>query len=247
MKKKVVKYRPTKTIKGKGFIEDADKFLKNTKLISKVAQVALPFGLGALGTVGGPLGTAVLGAVGQAGVEGLKNYGYGVRVPLTNPKGMGSKSMMRGGQGGGYQGSEYQNMTTALYSHKPSMRGKGVGQDMYSDLKTGLKKTGKFIGEQNDKLKKSKIISTVARNTLSGNPYGNTVVDFIDHLGYGQRGGAVYSQGQIPIHKNTGAGATARDYKTRHMVVRKPIMVGGGVEGMSVYNDVVSQFGNPKF
>lgn len=181
MKKKVVKYRPKKTVKGKGFIEDANKFLKNTKLISKVAQVALPFGLGALGSVGGPLGTAVLGAVGQAGVEGLKNYGYG------------SKSMMRGGQGGGYQGSEYQNMTTALYSHKPSMAG-----------------------------------------------------------------GAVYSQGQIPIHKNTGAGvrgtlknpkggSTARDYKTRHVVVRKPIMVGGGVEGMSVYNDVVAQYGNPKF
>lgn len=230
--KKVIKR--TKKVKGKGFIEDADKFLKNTKLISKVAQVALPFGLGALGTVGGPLGTAVLGAVGQAGVEGLKNYGYG------------SRSMMRGGQGGGYQGSEYQNMTTALYSHKPSMRGKGIGQDVYSDLKTGLAKTGKFLGEQNAKLKKSKVISTVARNTLSGNPYGNTVVDFIEHLGYGKKGGAVYSQGQIPIHKNTGAG-TARDYKTRHMVVRKPIMVGGGVEGMSVYNDVVSQFGNPKF
>ena len=31
------------------------------------------------------------------------------------------------------------------------------------------------------------------------------------------------------------------------MIVRKPIMVGGGVEGMSVFNDVVSQFGNPKF
>jgi len=173
MKKKVVKYRPTKTIKGKGFIEEADKFLKNTKIISKVAQAVLPFGLGALGTTLSPLGTATGLALGQAGVEGLKNYGYG------------SRSMMRGGQGGGYQGSEYQNMTTALYSHNPSMT----------------------------------------------------------------RGGAIYSQGQIPIHKNTGAGkgATARDYKTRHMIVRKPIMVGGGVEGMSVFNDVVSQFGNPKF
>ena len=109
MKKKVVKYRPTKTIKGKGFIEEADKFLKNTKIISKVAQAVLPFGLGALGTTLSPLGTATGLALGQAGVEGLKNYGYG------------SRSMMRGGQGGGYQGSEYQNMTTALYSHKPSM------------------------------------------------------------------------------------------------------------------------------
>jgi hypothetical protein len=179
-----------KKTKGKGFIEDADKFLKNTKLLSKVGQAVLPFALGALGTTLSPLGSAAGAAIGQAGVEGLKNYGYGQkeRVSLSNPI---------KGRGGGYQGSEYQNMTTALYSNKPSNIGvkKAVGTAMVTP------KTGIF-------------------------------------------GGAIYSQGMIPIHKNTGAGSSSgRDYKTRTVMVRKPI-IGGG---MSVYNDVVSQFGNPKF
>lgn len=176
--KKVLNYKPRKVV-GKGFIEDADKFLKNTKLLSKVGQAVLPFALGALGTTLSPLGTATGLAVGQAGVQGLASLGYG-----------------QNGRGGGYQGSEYQNMTTDLYSQKPSSKGvkKAVGTAMITP------KTGIF-------------------------------------------GGAVYSQGMIPIHKNTGAGSTARDYKTRTMVVRKPILGGS----MSVYNDVVSQFGNPKF
>jgi hypothetical protein len=169
-----------KKTKGKGFIEDADKFLKNTKLLSKVGQAVLPFALGALGTTFSPLGSAAGAAIGEAGVEGLKNYGYGQK-----------------GRGGGYQGSEYQNMTTALYSNKPSNVGvkKAVGTAMVTP------ETGIF-------------------------------------------GGAVYSQGMIPIHKNTGAGSSSgRDYKTRTVMVRKPILGGG----MSVYNDVVSQFGNPRF
>ena len=195
--KKVSNYRPRKVV-GSGFIEDADKFLKNTKLLSKVGQAVLPFALGALGTTLSPLGTATGLAVGQAGVEGLKNYGYGAGGAPRARVGKGvSSSYSQNGRGGGYQGSEYQNMTTALYSNKPSSVGvkKAVGTSMVTP-KTGI------------------------------------------------YGGAVYSQGMVPIHKNTGAGSSSgRDYKTRSMIVRKPILGGS----MSVYNDVVSQFGNPKF
>jgi len=56
----------------------------------------------------------------------------------------------------------------------------GSKEDMYSDLKTGLKKTGKFLSENNEKLKKSKVISTVARNVL-----GKNAGDFVEYLGYG--------------------------------------------------------------
>ena len=60
------------------------------------------------------------------------------------------------------------------------IKGSGVGEEMYSDLKKGLKKTGKFLSEHNEKLKKSKVISTVARNAL-----GNSAGDLAEMLGYG--------------------------------------------------------------
>lgn len=62
----------------------------------------------------------------------------------------------------------------------------GSKDDIYSDIKTGLKKTGKFLNEHNEKLKKSKIISTTARNALGGNPVGNTIADLTEMLGYGK-------------------------------------------------------------
>jgi len=190
--KKVVNYRPRKVMTGKGFIEDVDKWLKKSKVLSTVAGVVLPTVAGSAGGIltASPLGGLAGASAGALGAEYLKQLGYGQ---------CGGRRVGRPckGSGGGYQGSEYQNMTTALYSNKPSSVGvkKAVGTAMITP------KTGIF-------------------------------------------GGAVYSQGMIPIHKNTGAGSSSgRDYKTRSMIVRKPILGGA----MSVYNDVVSQFGNPKF
>src|SRR3972149_6594863 len=115
MTKKIVKYRPTKNIKGSGFIEDTDKFLKNTKLLSKGGQAVLPFALGALGTTFSPLGTATGLAVAQAGVEGLNNYGYGKmsggacysqgQLPPNRAVPRGKLS----GAGGNFQGTTYAN------------------------------------------------------------------------------------------------------------------------------------------
>ena len=65
-------------MKGTGLFEDIDKFLKKSKILSNIGQVALPVLGGLAGTaLAGPGGTAIGSASGLAGANVLKNLGYG--------------------------------------------------------------------------------------------------------------------------------------------------------------------------
>jgi hypothetical protein len=74
-------------MKGRGFIDwikgafsDANQWLKDNKILSKVASPFLKYALPALGTVfGTPVSGLAAGAVGLAAEEGLKRLGYGKR------------------------------------------------------------------------------------------------------------------------------------------------------------------------
>src|SRR3972149_2637209 len=131
----VIKENSPKNIKGSGFIEDTDKFLKNTKLLSKVGQAVLPFALGALGTTFSPLGTATGLAVAQAGVEGLKNYGYGKMsggACYSQGQLPPNKEVPRGklsGAGGNFQGTTYANRRNiGVFPVVPPLKGGTTGK-----------------------------------------------------------------------------------------------------------------------
>jgi len=67
--------------KGMGFADDFDKFLKDTKLVSNVGAVALPFLGGLVGSLAdpfvGPVGTVMGGIAGQSANDWIKSKGYG--------------------------------------------------------------------------------------------------------------------------------------------------------------------------
>lgn len=66
--------------KGKGVLDDVNKFLKGSKIISSLGNVLLPLAGGALGTLAIPgVGSVSGAAAGSALNEGLKALGYGKR------------------------------------------------------------------------------------------------------------------------------------------------------------------------
>lgn len=106
----MAKRKYTKRMKGDGVIEDigkffadpkvknviggVDKFLKQSKIASKVGQVLLPAAGGALGglVTANPLGAAAGGAAGLALNDFLKAQGYG----KIKGKGYSTKPLMLG-------------------------------------------------------------------------------------------------------------------------------------------------------
>ena len=71
-----------KRIKGRGFFDDVDKFLKKSKIISNVGSVLLPV-LGASGAgllTANPLGATVGAAAGSSANEYIKSLGYGKKM-----------------------------------------------------------------------------------------------------------------------------------------------------------------------
>jgi hypothetical protein len=110
MKKK----RITK-LKGDGIFEDVNKFLKQSKLASKVGEVLLPVAGGALGGLftANPLGSVAGTAGGLALNDFLKAQGYG----KMKGRGYTNKPLMLGsGMTYGYNG---------VYQQIPKMRGMG--------------------------------------------------------------------------------------------------------------------------
>ena len=76
-----------KRIKGRGFLEwlgtafsDTNQWLKDNKILSKIAGPVLEYVLPAAATLlGTPVSGAVVGTAGYAATEGLKSLGYGMR------------------------------------------------------------------------------------------------------------------------------------------------------------------------
>lgn len=87
-----------KRMKGSGIFDGFVKFLKDSKILSKVGDVLLPVGGAALAGLftANPLGAAAGAAAGSAGAEYLRSQGFG----KNTMKGMGCGCMMRGGEAG---------------------------------------------------------------------------------------------------------------------------------------------------
>tara|TARA_R110002012_G_scaffold121494_1_gene270973 strand:- start:2083 stop:2595 length:513 start_codon:yes stop_codon:yes gene_type:complete len=122
-----------------------------------------------------------------------------------------------------------------------------------------------FWSSANDFLKKTKIVSTVGEYVLPalggtlgaaagtfeapivgtveggilGTAAGTKLNDGLRALGYGQVGGAVYTNGQVPLQRPL-VGTGARGRRANRKGRRGGYIVGGS----SVYNDVVSNTGN---
>lgn len=68
-------------MKGSGFFEDVDSFLKGSHLISNIGSYVLPAAGAALGTfldpIIGPAGTVVGGLIGNSANDLIKSKGYG--------------------------------------------------------------------------------------------------------------------------------------------------------------------------
>ena len=80
-------------MKGQGFFQDVDAWLKKSKILSNIGGVALPVLGGLAGTsLGGPAGTAIGSAGGVAATNVLKNLGYG----KMKGRGYSSKPLMVG-------------------------------------------------------------------------------------------------------------------------------------------------------
>jgi hypothetical protein len=78
-------------MRGRGILEDVNKFLKQSKLLSNVGQVVLPVAGGALAGLltANPIAAAAGGAVGASANQFLKSQGYGYSTrPLMLGSGM---------------------------------------------------------------------------------------------------------------------------------------------------------------
>lgn len=83
--------------KGNGFLEDVDKFLKQSKILSTVGNVLLPAAGGALGglVTANPLGATAGGALGTSANQWLKSQGYGYKYNLSQ-LGSGNNTSLQG-------------------------------------------------------------------------------------------------------------------------------------------------------
>jgi hypothetical protein len=121
-------------MKGRGFLEwlsgafsDANNWLKENKILSKIASPVLEYIIpAAAGVFGTPVSGATAAIAGKAATEGLKALGYGRKKKMMRG-GDSRLTIMPAGQRLGQRGSGLTISYNGMYAQAPRVAGKGCG------------------------------------------------------------------------------------------------------------------------